>query len=259
MRTWVLLRGLMREARHWGDFPVQFQQAMAAEQLHCIDFPGNGQLNQQNSLTTVAAMADFCHQQLVQHAVQEPVYVLAVSLGAMVALAWAERYPADMQGIVLVNTSVAPHNPFYQRLRPGNYPALIATMLFGSAFAREKLILRITSNLHTEEQAKTIVEQWKNYAQQRPISRANILRQLGAALRFHAPMQTGKLPLLLLAGEKDRLVNVTCSRTLAKKWDCPLHIHPEAGHDLPLDDAAWIIAQVRTWQNQMRNNPALLM
>jgi pimeloyl-ACP methyl ester carboxylesterase len=55
----------------------------------------------------------------------------------MVAVAWAERYPQELQRMVLINTSLAPHNPFYQRLRPANYPAIIATMLTGTQRQRE--------------------------------------------------------------------------------------------------------------------------
>lgn len=247
MTTWVLLRGLMRESRHWGDFPTRFQQAVGAERVLCLDFPGNGQLHAEHSLTTVAAMADHCHRQLQVQGVTEAVHVLAVSLGAMVALAWANQYPDDLQRMVLINTSVAPHNPFYHRLRPANYPALIATMLFGSSMQRERLILRITSNLQTTEQAKEIITRWTTYAQEKPISVGNILRQLLAAMRFRAPPYSGKVPLLLLAGEHDKLVNANCSRKLAKLWHSPLHLHPTAGHDLPLDDAAWVIQQVLTW------------
>lgn len=257
MTTWVLLRGLMRESRHWGDFPARFQHATAVERVLCLDFPGNGQLHAQHSLSSVEAMADYCHQQLQTQGISEPVQILAVSLGAMVALVWANRYPADLQRMVLINTSVAPYNPFYHRLRPANYPALIATMLFGSGIQREQLILRITSNLHTEEQGKDIVARWTAYAQENPISVGNILRQLLAAMRFRAPPCSGKVPLLLLAGEHDRLVNVTCSRRLARQWHCPLHLHATAGHDLPLDDAAWVIQQVLAWQDEANPVPVL--
>ncbi|MFZ6722182.1 alpha/beta fold hydrolase [Undibacterium sp. Ji49W] len=257
MTTWVLLRGLMRESRHWGDFPARFQQAAGAGRVLCLDFPGNGQLHAEHSLSSVDAMADYCHQQLQAQGVSEPVQILAVSLGAMVALAWANRYPEDLQRMVLINTSVAPHNPFYHRLRPANYPALIATMLFGSRSQREQLILRITSNLHTEEQSKDIVARWTAYAQKNPISVGNILRQLLAAMRFRAPPYSGKVPLLLLAGEHDRLVNVTCSRRLARQWHCSLHLHPTAGHDLPLDDATWVIQQVLAWQADFSSPPVL--
>lgn len=257
MTTWVLLRGLMRESRHWGDFPARFQQAVGAERLLCLDFPGNGQLHAQASLTTVEAMADYCHAQLQSQNIQEPVHLLAISLGAMVALAWANAYPDDLQRMVLINTSVAPHNPFYHRLRPANYPALITTMLFGSRRQREQLILRITSNLHTKEQGKDIVARWTAYAQEKPISVGNILRQLLAAMRFRAPPCTGKVPLQLLAGEHDGLVNVACSRKLAKRWNCHLYLHPTAGHDLPLDDATWVIQQVLTWQADLSSAPVL--
>ncbi|MFZ6641405.1 alpha/beta fold hydrolase [Undibacterium sp. TC4M20W] len=257
MTTWVLLRGLMRESRHWGDFPARFQQTVGAERVLCLDFPGNGQLHAEHSLTTVAAMAEHCHRQLQVHGIAEPVQVLAVSLGAMVALAWADRYPDDLQRVVLINTSVAPHNPFYHRLRPANYPALIATMLFGSSEQRERLILRITSNLQTAEQAKAIIKRWTAYAQEKPISVGNILRQLLAAMRFRAPPYSGNVPLLLLAGKQDKLVNAACSSKLAGLWHCPLHMHPTAGHDLPLDDADWVIQQVVNWQVDVNFAPVL--
>ena len=57
MTTWVLLRGLMREARHWGEFPMQFQNAMGAQHVVTLDFPGNGRLHAQTSATSVAEMA----------------------------------------------------------------------------------------------------------------------------------------------------------------------------------------------------------
>jgi hypothetical protein len=36
--TWVLLRGLMREQRHWGNFTQQFAQAHPHERIITLDF-----------------------------------------------------------------------------------------------------------------------------------------------------------------------------------------------------------------------------
>jgi pimeloyl-ACP methyl ester carboxylesterase len=248
MTTWVLLRGLMREARHWGEFPMQFQDAMDMQNVVTLDFPGNGTLHAQTSATTVTVMADHCRTQLRHLGYQPPYCVLALSLGAMVAVDWSRQHPAELERMVLINTSLAPYNPFYHRLRPSNYPSLIRFLVHGSIAGRERLILRLTSTLdRTEHQQTMLLEQWESYARECPVTRANILRQLQAAISYRAVPATPAVPLLLLAAPQDRLVNVKCSLTLAHKWGCTIKLHPAAGHDLPLDDGFWVAQQVREW------------
>ena len=250
MTTWVLLRGLMREARHWGEFPTLFQNAIGAQHLVTLDFPGNGRLHAQSSPTSVTEMANYCHTQLRQLSYTPPYRVLALSLGAMATVAWSELYPAELERMVLINTSMAPYNPFYHRLRPTNYPALLRYLLFGSADQRESLILQLTSRLKSHsEHRQAILEQWTAYALECPTTRANILRQLQAALCYRAVMTAPPIPVLLLAGQQDELVNAKCSLTLAQHWRCVIRLHPTAGHDLPLDDGDWVTQQVKTWLN----------
>ena len=45
MTTWVLLRGLMREARHWGEFAATFQAQLSGTRVVARDLPGNGRLH----------------------------------------------------------------------------------------------------------------------------------------------------------------------------------------------------------------------
>lgn len=248
MSSWVLLRGLMRDARHWGDFPQQLQHALGVQQVVTPDFAGNGSLHEQASASDVAEMVQQIRAQLGRRGYAPPYRVLALSLGAMVAVAWSEQYPDEIEKMVLINTSLAPYNPFYHRLRPTNYPALLRLLLYGSAARRESLILRRTSTLKSRtEQAPGILAQWQAYAQECPVSRANILRQLQAAVRYRASLDTPPMPVLLLAGQQDRLVNVQCSLALAQHWHCAIRVHPTAGHDLPLDDGDWVVQQVLEW------------
>ncbi len=248
MTTWVLLRGLMREARHWGEFSGIFQNVMGTQQLVTLDFPGNGSLYAQSSGGSVADMANHCREQLRQLGYAPPYRLLAMSLGAMVAVEWSQNYPSEIERMVLINTSLAPQNPFYHRLRPANYFALIRSLLFGSVPQREKLILRLTSTQsRTPHQQAILLEQWTGYARERTVTRANILRQLRAALAYRAVPSTPPVPVLLLAGQRDRLVNVKCSLTLAQRWGCAIRLHPAAGHDLPLDDGVWVAHQVQEW------------
>lgn len=248
MTTWVLLRGLMREKRHWGEFPEQFQNATGAQHVVTLDFPGNGSLHKLASPASVAEMADFSRAQLAKLGYVPPYRVLALSMGAMVAVAWSERHPDELEKMVLINTSMAPYNHFYQRLRPANYVALFRLLLFGTAVRREQLILQLTSSLKSRSVHKQgILDQWESYAREYPVSRANILRQLGAAARFRASPSAPSVPVLLLAGQQDRLVSVKCSLTLELHWHCAIVLHPTAGHDLSLDDGAWIARQVVAW------------
>ena len=250
MTTWVLLRGLMREARHWGEFPMLFQNTLGAQNIVAVDFPGNGRLHGETSLNSVAEMANYCHTRLVQLGHAPPYNVLALSLGAMVAVAWSERYPSELEKMVLINTSLSPYNRFYHRLRPANYLALIRHLLFGSAVQRESLILELTSSLAgNTERKQAILEQWTAYAREYPITRANILNQLRAAASYRAAPVAPSVPVLLLAGQQDRLVDVKCSLTLAQRWGCAIRLHPTAGHDLPLDDGIWVSQQVKDWLN----------
>jgi pimeloyl-ACP methyl ester carboxylesterase len=248
MTTWVLLRGLMREARHWGEFPALFQKELGAQNIVALDFPGNGRLHGQISPDSVNEMANYCHTRLMQLGYTPPYNLLALSLGAMVAVAWSERYPSDLDQMVLINTSLSPYNPFYHRLRPENYPALVRHLLLGSAVQRESLILELTSSLtNNPERKQAILEQWTAYAREHPITRANILRQLRAAASYRAAPKAPSVPVLLLAGQQDRLVDVHCSLTLAHQWGWAIRLHPAAGHDLPLDDGVWVLQQVKDW------------
>ncbi len=247
MTTWVLLRGIMRESRHWGEFALQFQNAMGVQHMVTLDFPGNGRLHAQSSASSVADMANYCSAQLKQLGYAPPYNVLALSLGAMVAVAWSELYPTDLEKMVLINTSLAPYNPFYHRLRPANYLALIRLLLYGSAAKRESLILSLTSTINRTKNQQATLEQWIAYAQEYPIARANILRQLKAAFCYRAVQITPHPPVLLLAGKQDQLVNVKCSLKLAQCWRCAISLHPTAGHDLPLDDGVWVTQQVKEW------------
>jgi hypothetical protein len=35
---------------------------------------------------------------------------------------------------------------------------------------------------------------------------------------------------------------------LASAWNIPALVHPTAGHDLTLDDAAWVVQAVQNWR-----------
>lgn len=239
---WVLLRGLTRGVGHWGDFAGRLEAALA------IDLPGNGARHREASLATVEAMAEDVRAQLRQLGARPPYRVLAMSLGAMVAVAWAERWPGEIERAALVNTSLRPFSPAHRRLRPAAFARLLPLLRGADARRWERTILELTTRHAPEPQA--VIERWVALREAQSVTRANALRQLFAASRYRAPLQPPPVRWRLLASERDGLVDARCTRALHAAWRLDvdaLRMHPSAGHDLPLDDPAWVVEQLARW------------
>jgi pimeloyl-ACP methyl ester carboxylesterase len=249
-QTWVLLRGLTRERRHWGAFPAALAAALtdscADSRVVEIDLPGNGELNGEPSPWNIEAMVEHCRQALRQSALPPPYRVVAMSMGAMAATAWAARYPAEITAAVLINTSMRPFSPLHHRLLPRNYGSLLRLFLGNPTPTEiEEAVLRMTSHHHQGDTA--LRDTWAAYRRERPVSRINALAQLWAAARFRAPVERPFRQVMLMTSRLDALVDTQCSVALAAAWQCTLISHGFAGHDLPLDDPEWVVRHAVEW------------
>lgn len=242
----ILLRGLAREAAHWLDFPAQLQQALGDNcRIHLLDFPGCGKYIHNAALTSVAAMTDHARREITiadMRARGESVYVIGISMGGMVALDWAQRFPQDLNGIVLINSS-AGDQPFWWRLRPGAWLTMIHALMSDNNI-REAQVLKIVSNNIADYAQHT--NQWLSIQQQHPVTRATIMAMLRAAAQFR-PQSTCAVDGLVLASKCDRMVSVRASQALAAGFNWPLQLHPSAGHDLAMDDPYWLTDKLSQW------------
>jgi pimeloyl-ACP methyl ester carboxylesterase len=239
--TWVLLRGLMREHGHWGDFPARLAAATGARHVLTPDLPGNGLLHTQTSPTRIADMVDACRAQ-VRVAIGPdagPVHVLSISMGGMLATAWAHQHPQELASLCLMASSMRPFSPLWQRLRPVHWLRILGLLARGASDQEWELaILQMTTH---SPQAALALPHWLDISRRRPVCKTNALRQLLAAARFRAPLQAPAVPTLILCGAQDALVDPRCSQAIARAWGCAWHMHPDAGHDLPLDAPQWVI------------------
>jgi pimeloyl-ACP methyl ester carboxylesterase len=246
---WILLRGLARESRHWGDFVPLLQSAFPEARITLLDLPGTGCFYQQTSPSSIKAITDSIRRHALDNGLlQQPVTILALSLGAMVAWEWMRRYPEDICGAALMNTSFADVSPFYQRLRWQSYRSFIALAMTRNLHKRESGILQLTSNRRT--QRKQITNAWEKIQLERPISLKNSVRQMIAAASYRPGDTKPRQPVLLLNGLGDRLVAPACSEAIHTKWRLELRRHLWAGHDLTLDDGAWVVLQLKDWLDQ---------
>ena len=249
-RNWVLLRGLIREQRHWQQFPDVLRSYFPEDNIMLFDFAGNGRRNKEKSATTITAMTEDVRASVFEQSSHRPVYIIALSLGAMVAVEWMNRYPGECAGAVLISTSLRGLNPFYQRLLPANYLTILKSLFLTETIGqKEKRNLKMLSNMVAGDRKKSevIIRQWVDYAKQNPVSATNGLRQLLAALRFHVPVSRPDVPMLVLSSLADHMVSPECSTTLARHWHLPIESHETAGHDIPLDDGEWVCEKIIAW------------
>jgi len=244
---WVLLRGLTREHGHWAGFDARLARAWPAARVLTPDLPGAGVLAAQRSPLQVAAMVAAVRAQVAAAGVAPgtPLHVLGLSLGGMVACAWAQAHPAEVAALALVNTSLRPYSRLTDRLRPAHWPRLLRLLAAHDARQVEAAVLALTSAAPARHTAR--LADWVAIRQARPVRTGNALRQLVSAALFRHRGPPPPVPTLVLHSEGDGLVHPRCSQALAHAWGVPVRAHPWAGHDLPLDDGPWLVQQLVDW------------
>lgn len=250
MSAWILLRGLTRESRHWADLPGRLRASGLEGEIVTADLPGSGRHAHARAPWTIGATTDFVRRAIRSQGYASPFRVVALSLGAMVAVDWAQRFPGEIEGMVLINTSMGRHCGPMRRLRPGAWPAIVRALRFWRARRRAEAAIHGLTCTRIDSR-ETDLDQWTAIYASAPPSRTNALRQLLAAARYRGPAAAPRCPVLVIASRADALVHPACSAQLAAAWSAASIEHPWAGHDLPHDDPAWLAGTIAAWAGRV--------
>jgi pimeloyl-ACP methyl ester carboxylesterase len=106
--TWILLRGLTREGAHWGSFARDLSDALEGARIVTLDLPGNGASYRRRSPITVQRLIEQSRVEIEENGLHPPFNLVAMSLGAMVAVEWVATYPAELRRCVLIGLWVRP-------------------------------------------------------------------------------------------------------------------------------------------------------
>lgn len=245
-RHWILLRGLGREAGHWGRFSGDLSRALGDVKVSSFDLPGAGMKFQERAPLDLKAYAT---RLMEETGSAEPVGLVSLSLGAMVALEWAAMRPASVSRLVVINTSLGSQALPWERFTLEACRHSLSMVLARGDRSREAAILALTSN--SESVREQTLDAWTRIAGERPVSLANYARQIAAAATARPDLSKITSPALVLASRGDRLVRLFCSERLAQKMHWPLQVHESAGHDLPLDDPEWCVARIAEWSRTL--------
>jgi len=239
----VLLRGLGREAGHWGESLKMFKKFFPDSQIFTPDLPGAGinhkgkvPLGIKNFIPLIRKQVDLKEN--------ENNIIMGLSLGGMCTMEWIKQYPKDFKGAVIMNSSFGDLSLPWQRMK--------LDLLFQMAWAQfhkkeqgEAMMLEIVSNNSTTypENVKIACDLLKI----RPMKFESLFKQLLSGAFYQMKINEAPTSILALGSSKDKLVSSDCSVSLGKRLNCQVRLHPWAGHELPMDDAEWVCEQVKNW------------
>ena len=240
MTTWVMLRGLMRDERHWQGFAERL--VASGERVITVDLPGNGRLASEPSPKSIDGYCDSVWSQIAPHINPfkgKSVVLIGLSMGGMTALALASRYPDRIRQLVLLNSSAANLSPWYRRFRllPLFGAIMRAVRLkltqLGSRLSLvEACVLQYTSLYHGDDLA--LIANWSRWRGERRTRLCNGMRQLIACARFQAP-PLSSIPVVVICAADDKLADPRCSQALASFYQTQAIVLPNCGHDISLD------------------------
>jgi pimeloyl-ACP methyl ester carboxylesterase len=249
----ILLRGLARETGHWGPFRDFLLEHYPESQFEFLDTAGNGTELLRTSFFDIKDYTEDLRKRSSFIANSFKPIVVGVSMGGMIAADWALRYPKELSGIVLINSSFGNISDPWDRLRPEVFLRIVKIAkanLHSQAFESELETLRMISN-----QKFSFKKRWAEEFHTLPSpSLLNVTRQLIACSRYLGSRRPPEVPSLILASLHDRMVSYRCSESIQGFWKTHFHLHPWAGHDLPFDDAAWTLDHIRTFAKSLENS-----
>ena len=242
----LLIRGLAREVRHWGETPDIIEERLEGARCHCLDLPGVGTESHRDSPPSVPRIVEDMRARWspLRQQAEGDWLVFGISFGGMVAMEWAKRHPADFARVVLCNTSAFNLGHPLERLTPLAMRALVRAARADGSLARERVVLSAISN--DPGRADAIAADWARIGTETPIRLRLVVQQLMAASRYRAPRRLD-VPTMVLVSDNDRFVKASCSIRLAERLGVPVHHHPTAGHALAVDDSAWLADRIAVW------------
>jgi pimeloyl-ACP methyl ester carboxylesterase len=252
--TWVLLRGLAREAGHWGPFLPAMTTALPDTDVLALDLPGAGTRLGDTWPESIGAAMEMVRSEARSRATPgAPLVLFGVSLGGMIVTEWAARHPGELSGVAVGASSAGNVSPFWKRMRPRGLFSIAMGALARDPETRQARVAPMLTN--RRDLRDELVRSWAEIERQRPVSRATVAAQLTAARRWRAPASL-EVPALFLVGRGDRLVDPDCTRQLAQRYSAPVVEHADAGHDLTTDATDWVVEELLRFRARLRLGPS---
>ena len=99
----LLIRGLSREMRHWGDFASSLESSINGLNVHRLEMPGAGTKMNVSAPLTIRGYVDHLRAEFLalKNTTSGPWCCFRISMGAIVTLEWGRLYPNEFQNVLL--------------------------------------------------------------------------------------------------------------------------------------------------------------
>lgn len=255
----LLIRGLIRDQRCWGDFPERLRHHAPHLKIYFLDLPGVGTENERPSPASIPAiridLAKRFHENIARGKFPKgPWSLLAISMGGMISLDWVDAEPDLFEKLIIINTSSRDVAGVFERLNPKVILNLLKAFLTTDLTRSENQILSAVSNRYAKHDPKMeeLLLRQVSYRKERPVARATFIRQITSAANYHLPRNRPKSKTVFISSNGDRMVAPICSTRLAERFGAELISHPWAGHDIPIDDPDWLARETIDWMETAR-------
>jgi pimeloyl-[acyl-carrier protein] methyl ester esterase len=248
-QTWIFFRGLSREASHWGEFRDLISSKFPEDQVLFADLPGTGKSSARFAPRTIGETVDSIRNDAKElHSRGSQLIIVGLSMGGMVAMDWALRYPDEVKHLVLINSSCRDSGSVGERFRWHTLVLLLLGLIpFLRMWVERKMLLIVMNN---GAKVEAMWKVWRQVASERVTPAKIVLAQLIAAASFKLPDRHSSLPCTVISSTTDRLVSPSNSEFLHRWWNANLVTHPTAGHDLPADDGDWLLDELAHIRNE---------
>ncbi|WP_281238549.1 alpha/beta fold hydrolase [Flavobacterium praedii] len=230
--TVVLLHGFLENKTMWDAYVTELSKR---NRIITIDLLGHGKTESLGYIQTMEENADVVHEVLSKLRIRKAILV-GHSMGGYVALAFAELYPENMKGLVLLNSTSKEDSPERKKNRDR---AIKAVKKDYETFIRLSI-----ANLFSEENREILIkeiEAVKIQALQTPLQ--GIVASLeGMKVRKDREflLHTTTYPKLLILGKKDPVLNYEENLEQIKGTDVEL-VTFEDGHMSSIENQAELL------------------
>ncbi len=238
--TLLLIHGFPLDASMWSD------QRLALEDVARViapDLRGFGS----DTRTLPAAMTMEAHAQDLKELLDERgidrVVLCGLSMGGYIALAFLERWPERVEGLVLANTKATADD---DAAREGREQSAVNAMTKGMAVLARAMAPKLLTEATRRERPDLIQRVEDMIARQRPEAAAASAR--GMALRPDKLkwMQAIDVPLLVITSDSDELMPLSTSEAMVQAApNSTMVVLSDAGHLSNVERAADFNAALR--------------